>query len=701
MSEKELLEKIEQSAKELEVPGRLCPEKIKKTIYAKRRRMRLYKVLTLAAVSAACIMLCIPLTQMERNSEPDMVKGKKASAEGMAGAGDQSEAAEAGSSILAETEDIGDAAKEAAQPKQDAGSLFTVAKGYDEFYDVLKERESRYVSDYTAGMEEDRGVYSGGMADGAVTSDTAVNFEYKLAATETAKAESLSSEDYSRTNLQTTGVDESDFVKTDGKLVYVVKDNSIVMADVSGSRPVKKGKIVLPDENSSDDVLEMYVDEGILNVIVQREKTDLKKEGSEGYGNAEDVYRLDTDIVTEILTYDIKNPSEPVLRGSMQQDGYYQSSRKIGDLLYLFTTKRTELPSVPRKQAVLEEEAGGWIPLVNGKAVAPGCIYLSESGTEGLLISSVNVKRPKETVDAAYILNDYADIYVSQEALYLYYPDYRADSGSRTNIAKFSLNKGRINAVGASSVTGTVRDAFAVNESSDAKLRVLTTTDGWNSDEGNNLYILDENLKLTGKLTGIAPGEQIYAARFFGDTAYFVTYRNTDPLFAADLSDDTNPKLIGELKITGFSEYLHFWGDDKLVGIGYETDPDSGERKGMKAVMFDISDPADLKEIRSMILKDVDYSDALYNYKSVLADAEQNLLGFPTESYEKKEMYGYLLFTWDGSSFKELLAEPLGEEAAGGSRGMYIGDKFIIVTTGNIKVFDRKKGYEFVANLVL
>ena len=97
-----------------------------------------------------------------------------------------------------------------------------------------------------------------------------------------------------------------------------------------------------------------------------------------------------------------------------------------------------------------------------------------------------------------------------------------------------------------------------------------------------------------------------------------MTYRNMDPLFAVDLSDDTNPKILGELKITGFSEYLHFWGEDKLVGIGYETDPDTGAQEGLKITMFDISDPADLKEIKTLVLKNVDYSQALYNYKSVL-----------------------------------------------------------------------------------
>lgn len=698
MNEKELLEKIEQSAKDLKVPEYLHPEAVKERISLKKKsRTMFYRTVAAAVVLVICVLLCNPVMRKSHEKVTDIAESGSME-EDMAGSEGETMVAEEKS----EEEDAKEISEDIDRPKQDAGDLFVVANDYGEVYDALKKQEiavSR-VYDYDAFTE---GSVSGAADKGSMeTEDAAAGYENKLMSSELSEVRELASTDYSRTNLQTAGVDESDFVKTDGKFVYVVKDNSVVIVDVSTSTPAKKGEIALPDESSSDDVLEMYVDDGIMNIIVQREKTKLAKDGDVEKDNfVEDVYRFDTNAETEILTYDIADPTKPVLKGSTGQDGYYKSSRKIGNILYLFTTKRAELPAVVRERAIMEENAGGWIPLVNGKAVKPGCIYLSETGTEGLLISSVNIKRPEDTVDTTFILNDYAEIYVSTEALYLYYSDYGTGSDARTNIAKFSLNRGRIDAVGAASVMGTVMDTFAVNESSDAKLRILTTSDGWSTEEGNNLYILDENLKMTGKLTGIAPGEQIYAARYFGDTAYFVTYRNTDPLFAVDLSDDKNPKLLGELKITGFSEYLHFWGENKLAGIGYETDPDTGERKGMKVTMFDISDPVNLREVKSMILKDVDYSDALYDYKSVLADASQNLIGFPTESYTEDNEYRYLLFTWDGSAFKELLSDTLEEEASQGCRGMYIGDKFVIATKGNIKVFDRKRGYQFIANLVL
>ncbi|MDE8682242.1 beta-propeller domain-containing protein, partial [Blautia schinkii] len=108
---------------------------------------------------------------------------------------------------------------------------------------------------------------------------------------------------------------------------------------------------------------------------------------------------------------------------------------------------------------------------------------------------------------------------------------------------------------------------------------------------------------------------------------YFVTYRNTDPLLAADLSDPKNPRIMSELNITGFSEYLHFYGENQLLGIGWETDPDTGNVTGMKCYMFDISDPSDVRETDRFILKDVSFCDALYNYHAILASPKKSLFG--------------------------------------------------------------------------
>lgn len=227
------------------------------------------------------------------------------------------------------------------------------------------------------------------------------------------------------------------------------------------------------------------------------------------------------------------------------------------------------------------------------------------------------------------------------------------------------------------------------------------TTDWSNGDDENNLYLFDENLNMTGKLEGMAKGEQIYSARFFGNMAYFVTYRNTDPLFAVDLSDAANPKVLSELKITGFSEYLHFWGEDKLVGIGYETDPDTGRQEGMKMTMFDISNPADLKTAGNCVLENLDYSPALYNYKCVLVDAGENLIGFSAESYQSNGISNsYLLFSWENGAFQQLMTETLAADVyLDNYRGLYIDDMFYLAHPEGITSYDRSNGYEMVQKL--
>lgn len=716
MTEKELLEKINDAAMNEPVPESIKPENIKEKLrgeYQKQennihRHSRKFLYGSRVAAAALVLLICGAAGMQAWNLNRDVAKTAEESSGMDAGAADGAtenietaeEVAETDSSVADNTEDTA--------PKQDAGDLYTVAKDYDEIYQLLKKQE---IQERTAGGVWDMGVAvnedvstaeTSGASDAGsdyVESSVAAEDSFvdniKYSAREESELESGTGEkSYSKTNVQTEGVDESDIIKTDGSYIYTVTGNRVIITDIREGALKEAGEIQLALESTSDRVLEMYVDGDTLSLIVQTETTGLEKESS----TANDVYYLSSDMGTEIRTYDISDRKQPKLSGIMTQDGYYHTSRKIGDIIYLFTDKSMGYPTLTRKEAVLEENVGGWIPLVNGEAVAADCIYVSESCRQGLVISAVNVDKPDKVVDNTVILNGYVQIYVSTQAAYLYQEDY-ANGKSTTQIAKFSLKDGRINAVGAVSVSGEVRDTFAINDYQ-GKLRVLTTDSNFTGGESaNQLYLFDEKLNATGKLEGIAPGEEIYSARYFGDMAYFVTYRNTDPLFAVDLSDDTSPKILGELKITGFSEYLHFWGEDKLVGIGYETDPDTGAREGLKITMFDIADPANLKEIKTLVLKNVDYSQALYNYKSVLADADENLLGFTTEDYSSNRL-DYLLFTWEDGKFKSLLTEKLaGNFSSDNYRGIYVDDIFYVAGTEGIRSYDRTKNYAALNSL--
>ena len=196
----------------------------------------------------------------------------------------------------------------------------------------------------------------------------------------------------------------------------------------------------------------------------------------------------------------------------------------------------------------------------------------------------------------------------------------------------------------------------------------------------------------------------IYSARFMGDIGYFVTYRNVDPLFAVDLSDPENPQIIGQLKVTGFSDYLHFYGEDRLLGIGWETNPETGEQTGLKLSMFDISDPENITEIHMLVIEGVDYCPAMNQYKAFLVDPEKNVIGFSTELYDD---YGnttadYMVFSYNSQEgFAQKMKVGLPIEEIGYStwqvRGLYIGDVLYVVTVSEIRAFDMKNGFEMIA----
>lgn len=696
MTEKELLEKIKSSAEEIKVPESLSPESIKKKLddaVQEEKKKQHWQFHAGRKIVAAAVMVLVCGTGAIAAYQSF---GGSAGADGTSAGMDmavESDSAAADMEKSVESAEL--AAEETAaerEPKTDAGEMYVVAENYGQIYDLLKGQEEPRWSVWF----NDKAT-----ADGAIMEAAEDVAELAVQDLQASRGE----ESYSKTNVQTAGVDESDIIKTDGKYLYVVDEDVVKIIDIQGTEMKEAGEVAVTLGSAADRVIEMYVDGDILNLIIEREDTGLteqKSKSAAGGGETEelavyDVYYMNTDIETELLTYDISDRTNPVLKGSTTQDGSYKTSRKVGDIVYLFTEKYMELPDLTKRQATAEDEISDWIPLVNDTAVAADCIYLPEKGNLGLLISSVDVEKPDSVVDNTLIMNDYVNIYVSTKAIYLYESNY-AGNGISTQIAKFSFKDGMINAVGATSASGEVYDTFAINEYQ-GKLRLLTTD--WSSaEQENQLYLFDENLKLTGSLKGIAKGEQIYAARYFGDMAYFVTYRNTDPLFAVDLSDEKNPKILSELKITGFSEYLHFWGKDKLVGIGYETDPDTGAREGIKISMFDISDPANLTTLGTCVIENLDYSPALYNYKCVLVDEGENLIGFAAESYDRGNKSSYLLFSWEEGGFYSLFSENIdGNEILDEYRGIYVGDTFYLVNTEAVTSYDREKEYKKLQTL--
>ena len=708
MNEQEILTQLRKAAEEIEIPEALKPEQIEKQLQEQKAKQqqenqhlepkkskkiipwrRLGSMVAVLAL-VVCSGIYITVTRVDKNSGTGQT-------DSIAMTDTQQTVGEAGETEEAEHVDVAS-----------LGTMYHRASDYKEVYQTLLKGyqqnwiEGEMSAETSTATSEDK-------ASGNAAKDESADMDLSEGSKEGGK-------DYSTTNLQMEGVDESDIAKIDGSYIYTVEDKYIVITDIRDGKLEEVTRFLPKDCGAADRVMEIYVDGDQLILVVQGYETSLDgnskagsdketsdketkdEENSDKETAVSDVakdgafcYKMNGKSTTQIQVYSIVDRRNPEFEGRLIQDGYYNTSRKIGDVVYLFTQYHMTSDVV----GYVEKEYTSVIPKVNGEKVAAGEIYLPESsGESGILVSSLDVNKPDKVLDSKLVISGYAQTYISKDALYLYEEDY--DGAMITNIAKFALDEGRISGVAATAVRGYVRDTFAIN-ASDGYLRVLTT-DYSTEDEVNALYILDENMKLTGQLTGIAPGEEIYAARFMGNTGYFVTYRNTDPLFTVDLSDPAKPEIIGELKVTGFSEYLHFWDDTHLLGIGYESDEKTGNIENIKLSMFNIENPGEVIEEAKLVLKDVDYSEALYDYKSVIISKDKNLIGLVCEDYSSsRTKQTYQIYSYENGTFKKQAEIPgINGVNYENVRGMYSGNVFYLWINDNITSYDMTDGFKML-----
>ena len=221
-----------------------------------------------------------------------------------------------------------------------------------------------------------------------------------------------------------------------------------------------------------------------------------------------------------------------------------------------------------------------------------------------------------------------------------------AKESERTVVHKINVDKLNINYETAGDVPGHVLNQFSMDEY-DGNFRIATTTgDVWNGNSLNHIYVLDEDLKIIGRIEDIAKGEKIYSARFIGSRAYLVTFKKVDPFFVIDLKNPENPKILGYLKIPGYSDYLHPYDENHIIGIGKEAiDPSEAEKtgrefdfawyQGIKIALFDVSDVSNPKENAKFVIGDRGSdSSALYDHKAFLFEKEENLLVIPVSVAE-------------------------------------------------------------------
>lgn len=481
--------------------------------------------------------------------------------------------------------------------------------------------------------------------------------------------------DYSNTNVRQEGVDEADVAKTDGRYLYVLEDDGDYVSIVDTKTNMKKiSEIKAPKDETIE---EFYLIEKNKKVVMI-----CSNSSDDDYEDVEDVTR--SSLIskqtegTQVVTYDVQDKKHPKKVGKVSQSGEYESSRISDGYLYLFSNYW-----VPENWKKKHPET--YIPYVDDSLMKAKDICLPD-GMKGCMyeiISAIDLKHPDKIADSKAIFSEGGDAYVSNKNIYYYEEEWTGNGKQeKTLLRKLSYKKGKLAVVAQKTFRGYLNDSFSIDEY-DGYLRMVVTRGRTNA-----VYVLDQKLKLTGKITNLAKDERVYSARFLGDTGYFVTYKETDPLFSVDLSNPKNPKILGRLKIPGFSNYLHFYGEDKLLGIGMDVDKKGDVTDGVKLSMFDISDKKNVKEEHKYTLKDVYSTDVEWDYKAALIDVEKNIIGFPAGG-ENRQMY-YLFSYTEEKGFQCNMKEKIYGSDALSTRGIYIKDRLYVIHGNVLKAYSLK-----------
>ena len=633
MNEKDLLNRLQQECNDVQIPDSLTPEAIEKKLKLVEnqkkqksvKRNRLYRNCGLIAASLAIVILGI-------NSVSALNRGY----------------------VNEETE---------------ANGKIETAESYDQLYDCIKDAQEEYGGGEMPALFNFFGAGS--------VEEAAVEESMDMAAAPMDRGMATGAGgDYSTTNVRQEGVDEADIAKTDGRYLYVLKDNGISIAIVDTEDGMKEVGEIMIEENNWIEEFYMLPEEQKLIIVNSKYLPDV--EGDEAVPRA-----LWYTNMTEVLTYDVSDVKNPKLEGSINQSGGYASSRLSDGHLYLFSNFHASY-DIPK------DKPEAYVPAINDEVMTPADIYMSgfDKASSYMVITSVDVQKPDKIKDSKALFAESGEVYVSSENIYYYETVWGYEQGSedKTSIRKISYKDGKLEAVAKETIPGYINDSFSIDEY-EGYLRIVATVG-----ETNSVYVLDKDLEMTGSIEGLAEDERVYSARFMGATGYFVTFRETDPLFTVDLSNPKAPKIIGKLKIPGFSDYLHFYGEDKLLGIGMEVDEETGVSEGAKLTMFDISDRADVKEESTYIMKNVYSTDVEYDYKAALIDVEKNLIGFA--GYPEGRQCYYIFSYDEDEGFICKMEEDLNGNASRSARGIYI-DQTLYVVQGNViesySLYDYKK----------
>lgn len=644
--EQEFIDQMKQESEAVNVPKSLEPKEIEELLKSRPEKF-VWKRAYIAAAAACCLLVCgiVYGTTRESAYGTNVEVGSRAGADG--------------------------------EPVF-RGSGLSTAKSYDDVYKYLEARMNEMNARSSAGGAVIEEYAIDDSADmGMVTSSSGAEAEGQAvqeAKTMDAAVPDTASSDYSETNVRQEGVDEADVVKTDGRYLYTLRDNGRAVAVTD----TKEGLAAVSEIELEDSytIQEFYVNGGKLVLAGSTWREEKTKEGW---------YRSISN--TFAITYDLSNPEKPEKLGEVMQSGDYQSSRMAGGHVYLFSQYY-----VYDNGAVTAKDTDAYIPMINQGLLPEGDIYMPVTKNAYMyeVISSIDMEKPDEAKDSKAVFTDGGELYVSGQNIY-WYEDRSWYTGD-TVIRRISYQDGELKAEASGMVGGYIHDSFCIDEHK-GYLRVITT-----EGDTNSVYVLDEELKTIGSIEGLAEDERVYSARLLGDTGYFVTYRETDPLFSVDFSDPEKPEIIGELKIPGFSEYLHFYGGDLLLGIGMDVDEDGFTTNGVKLSMFDIRDNTDVKEVQKYVLKNVYSADVMYDYRAALIDVEKNIIGFSADGGNGERYY---VFSYDADNgFECLMDEAVNGNGYQTVRGVYI-DTILYVVKGNIIEAYSMEDYKKIDDIIL
>lgn len=506
-------------------------------------------------------------------------------------------------------------------------------KSYQEIENVLKDIQESEPLVYAMGVEEDAEI-----------------------AAENGNDASAKEAEHSDTYLQVEDVDEADIVKTDGSYIYYTSRLGYDVIVAKASEGETEEVAVLSEEETGVSANELYLTDGRLMIV-----------GTE-YDSSELPYDYMRPVNTAVCIYDVSKPEKPELIEKYTQSGGCISSRISGGYLYLLT--RDYLGGAEDRIVPLAGCGDDFTKLKPEQISS----FPKPTTRSYIVAGSISIKSPAGEIktQTKALLGASEDIYCNGNAIYL--TDYQVHydesmSDERTSIVRADIDNGNIAFAEKGSIRGHVLNQFSMDEK-DGYLRVAATANIKGKDV-NYLYVLDDDLKVVGKLKGFAAGEEIKAVRFMGETAYVITYEQTDPLFVIDLKDPKEPKMLGSVEITGFSSLLVPAGDGKLIGIGMSTsEGEFGEMDdGLKIALFDISDPLEPKVLDSREYKDRS-SDAQYDHKALVVNKDEGWYALPYMSWSD-ETGGVLQFRISGDRLEET-ADFTGE--TGIDRCLYIED---------------------------